>query len=167
MPAHLASRAAFPFPRHSSGISLASRWEGPVQIPKLFRGKDRLFFMSNYEGFRLRNQTQVVYSTPPEIMRTGDFSQILPNVIIKDPANDASLFRTTSSRDGRLGDRLVDADYRNFAPPLGIAWSPAAKWTVRAGAGILYVQDTGNPRFDMSRNIQGASPARPTSSLPI
>ncbi len=33
--------------------------------------------------------------------------------------------------------------------------SPTAKWTVRAGAGVFYVQDTGNPRFDMSRNIQG------------
>jgi len=43
----------------------------------------------------------------------------------------------------------------NLAPRLGIAWSPTAKWTVRAGAGIFYVQDQGNPRFDMSRNIQG------------
>jgi len=58
-------------------------------------------------------------------------------------------------RDGRLGDRLVQADHSNFAPRLGIAWSPSAKWTVRAGAGVFYVQDTGNPRFDMSRNIQG------------
>jgi len=58
-------------------------------------------------------------------------------------------------RDGRLGDRLVQADYMNFAPRLGIAWSPTPQWTVRAGAGIFYVQDTGNPRFDMSRNIQG------------
>ena len=28
-------------------------------------------------------------------------------------------------------------------------------WTVRAGAGLFYSQDTGNPRFDMSRNIAG------------
>jgi hypothetical protein len=59
------------------------------------------------------------------------------------------------ARDGRLGDRLVKSDYKNFAPRLGIAWSPSAKWTVRAGVGVFYVQDTGNPRFDMSRNIQG------------
>jgi hypothetical protein len=58
-------------------------------------------------------------------------------------------------RDGRLGDRLVKTDYANFAPRLGVAWSPTPKLTVRAGAGIFYVQDTGNPRFDMSRNIQG------------
>jgi hypothetical protein len=72
-----------PFKWNQFGFTLA----GPVQIPKLFRGKDRLFFMSNYEGFRLRNQAQVVYSTPPAAMRNGDFSQVLPNTVILDPAN--------------------------------------------------------------------------------
>jgi Carboxypeptidase regulatory-like domain/TonB dependent receptor len=58
---------------------------GPVRIPKLFNGKDRLFFMSNYEGFRLRQQTQTVYSTFPAAFRTGDFSSVLATHIIKDP----------------------------------------------------------------------------------
>ncbi len=38
-----------PFKWNQYGYTLA----GPVRIPKLFNGKDRLFFMSNYEGFRL------------------------------------------------------------------------------------------------------------------
>jgi hypothetical protein len=59
------------------------------------------------------------------------------------------------ARDGRLGDRLVDDDKMNFAPRLGIAWSPTDKWTFRAGAGVFYIQDTGNPRFDMARNLAG------------
>ena len=58
-------------------------------------------------------------------------------------------------RDGRLGDRLIGDDKRNFAPRLGIAWSPTARWTVRLGGGIFYMQDTGNPRFDMARNLSG------------
>jgi hypothetical protein len=58
-------------------------------------------------------------------------------------------------RDGRLGDRLVQSDKRNFAPRIGIAWTPTQKTTVRTGYGIFYVQDTTNPVFDMSRNIQG------------
>ena len=41
---------------------------GPIRIPKLFNGRDRLFFMSNYEGFKLRNQGQNVYSVPPARM---------------------------------------------------------------------------------------------------
>src|SRR5207249_3596573 len=52
-----------------------------------------------------------------------------------------------TARDGRLGDRLITTDYTNFAPRLGISWSPGPKWTVRTGAGIFYAQDTGNPRF--------------------
>ena len=46
-------------------------------------------------------------------------------------------------RGGELGsshaDRaLISFDKNNFAPRLGIAWQPGAKWTVRAGSGIFY-----------------------------
>ncbi len=58
-------------------------------------------------------------------------------------------------RDGKLGNRLVQTDNLNFAPRFGITWSPNAKWVVRSGAGIFYSQDTGNPRFDMARNLAG------------
>src|SRR5262249_36263662 len=33
------------------------------------------------------------------------------------------------ARDGRLGDRLVERDNNDFAPRLGIAWSPSSRWT--------------------------------------
>ena len=59
------------------------------------------------------------------------------------------------ARDGRLGDRLVQSDYTNFAPRLGIAWSPSSKWTIRLGAGIFYAQDISNSVFDMGRNFVG------------
>ncbi len=59
------------------------------------------------------------------------------------------------ARDGRLGDRLVADDKTNFAPRLGIAWNPNSKWVVRTGGGMFYAQDTGNPRFDMARNLAG------------
>ncbi len=58
-------------------------------------------------------------------------------------------------RDGKLGNSLVQTDNKNFAPRLGISWSPNSKWVVRTGAGIFYSQDTGNPRFDMARNLAG------------
>ena len=63
---------------------------GPVAIPRLFSGKNKLFFMSNYEGFRLRNQQQQIYSTPTVAMRTGDFSGA--PVVIRDPANNNQPF---------------------------------------------------------------------------
>lgn len=59
------------------------------------------------------------------------------------------------ARDGRLGDRLVFDDKKNFAPRVGWAWNPDEKWSFRAGTGIFYMQDTGNPRFDMARNLSG------------
>jgi hypothetical protein len=77
---------------------------------------------------------------------TGDFYQ---NTLVRfNPAIQVA-------RDGRLGDRLVQTDNLDFAPRLGIAWSPTNRWTVRTGAGMFYAQDTGNPVWDMSRNLAG------------
>ena len=59
------------------------------------------------------------------------------------------------ARDGRLGDRLIFDDKKNFAPRVGWAYNPTDKWSFRAGTGIFYMQDTGNPRFDMARNLSG------------
>jgi hypothetical protein len=58
-----------PFNWNQFGFTLG----GPVRIPGVVNGTIRLFFMTNYEGFRLRNQQQVVYSTPTAAMRQGAF----------------------------------------------------------------------------------------------
>jgi Carboxypeptidase regulatory-like domain len=57
--------------------------------------------------------------------------------------------------DGSLGNRLVGVDKNDFAPRFGLSYSPSAKWVIRAGAGVFYSQDSGNPRFDMARNLAG------------
>jgi hypothetical protein len=44
-------------------------------------------------------------------------------------------------------------DKNDWAPRIGLAWQPGAKWTVRTGFGIFYAQDTGNPVWDMARNL--------------
>jgi hypothetical protein len=77
-----------PFKWNQYGFTLG----GPVQVPKLFNGRNRLFFMSNFEGFRLRRQTQQVFSTPPPEMRAGNFSQILPGIRITDVLNGGQPF---------------------------------------------------------------------------
>ncbi|MFN0103890.1 MAG: carboxypeptidase regulatory-like domain-containing protein [Bryobacteraceae bacterium] len=58
------------------------------------------------------------------------------------------------ARDGRLGDRLVLRDNNDWAPRIGIAWNPG-RWSIRTGFGAFYSQDTGNPKFDLSRNLAG------------
>jgi hypothetical protein len=59
------------------------------------------------------------------------------------------------ARDGRLGSRLINTAYRNFAPRLGIAWSPSSKWVVRTGFGIFYSQESKNSIFDLNRGLGG------------
>jgi hypothetical protein len=68
------------------------------------------------------------------------------------------------SRDGRFGKRPIRADHTNFAPRLGVAWSPTSKWVVRAGAGRFYVQDIGNIVFDKNRNLNGRLTVQSTAT---
>ena len=68
------------------------------------------------------------------------------------------------TRDGRFGDRPIKADYTNFAPRFGVAWSPTEKWVVRAGAGRFYVQDIGNIVFDKNRNLNGRLTVQSTAT---
>ena len=68
------------------------------------------------------------------------------------------------ARDGRLGDRLIKADYTNFAPRFGAAWSVTPKTVLRAGVGRFFVQDIGNIAFDMNRNLQGRLTVQSTST---
>ena len=114
--------------------------------------------------------------TPPWEDQTGTlFTVAIPNDIRGGPVADRNLHpyflrqgsgdpyeginirwpNITVKRDGTLGNRMVRTDKNDFAPRLGITWSPSSKWVVRTGAGIFYSQDTGNPRFDMARNLAG------------
>jgi hypothetical protein len=63
----------------------------------------------------------------------------------------------TLAQDGRLGDSLVKRDNNDFAPRIGIAWSPNPKWAIRVAGGTFYNQDQGNPWFDVGRNAAGRS----------
>ena len=58
-------------------------------------------------------------------------------------------------RDGRLGNRLINTNYGNFAPRVGIAWSPSSKWSFRTGFGIFYSEESKNSIFDFNRGLGG------------
>jgi hypothetical protein len=90
-------------------------------------------------------------STQPCIIENGSGTFNGGNVVFPTLAQGG----VCTARDGRLGSNLVHSDHTNFAPRLGVAWSPTNNWTVRAGAGIFYTQDTGNPVFDMARSLSG------------
>ena len=47
--------------------------DGPVRIPKLFNGRNKLFFMANDEWLVQRQSVQQAYSVPTPAMFGGDF----------------------------------------------------------------------------------------------
>ena len=56
---------------------------GPVWIPKLYDGRDKTFWMVNYEGQREKQEVASVASVIPEPFRRGDFSAI--STPLRDP----------------------------------------------------------------------------------
>src|SRR5258706_2606975 len=61
-----------PFKWNQYGFTLG----GPIWLPKIFNGKDKLFFMANYESYRKRGNTTGLYSLAPVAVQGGDFSAI-------------------------------------------------------------------------------------------
>lgn len=49
---------------------------GPVYIPWLYKGRNKTFFMFNYEGFRFDTGGNSLNSAPTAAMLTGDFSAL-------------------------------------------------------------------------------------------
>jgi hypothetical protein len=68
-----------PFKRNQFGATSG----GPVSIPKLFSGKDKLFYFFDYEGLRERKALTQVFNMPPAKDRSGDFSGT--STVIYDP----------------------------------------------------------------------------------
>ena len=48
---------------------------GPVELPKLYNGKNKTFFFVDYEGYRRSSQQFVLGNVPTLKMRSGDFSE--------------------------------------------------------------------------------------------
>ena len=80
-------QAKNPFKWNDFGFEM----DGPVRIPKLFNGRNKLFFMANYEALRRRQNFQSVYSVPTAAMFAGNFSGL--NTTIYDPDDQDTVCR--------------------------------------------------------------------------
>lgn len=55
---------------------------GPVFVPKIYDGRNKTFFMFNYEGFRFNTGGNTLLSAPTPAMANGDFSALaLPTTV--------------------------------------------------------------------------------------
>jgi hypothetical protein len=89
----------------------------------------------------------------------GDFhdglNAHLADVIPKETGDDAMFGRAT-----------IMTDKNDWAPRIGFAWQPRPRWTLRTGYGLFYAQDTGNPVWDMARNLAFRESARGLDVIP-
>jgi hypothetical protein len=80
---------------------------GPVYIPKLFDGRNKLFWLVSYEGVKQRNADPGVYTFPLTEWRGGDFSTLFnasgAQVGVYDPL---TVDRATGKRQAFAGNRL-------------------------------------------------------------
>ena len=58
---------------------------GPLLIPKIYNGRNKTFFFFAYEGDRVRQLSTGQGTAASAAMRNGDFSELLPGTVIKDP----------------------------------------------------------------------------------
>jgi TonB dependent receptor len=56
---------------------------------------------------------------------------------------------------GHFPNKLMQTDYSDWAPRLGISYSPTSTIVIRTGYGIYYNHDIANARFDVARNLAG------------
>jgi hypothetical protein len=69
-----------PFKQNQFGGAIG----GPIQIPKIYHGKNRTFFFGDYQGTRRHTSaSSSILDIPPVAFRQGDFSQ--SSVVLFDP----------------------------------------------------------------------------------
>ncbi len=98
------------FKRNQFGATVG----GPVVLPKIFNGKNKLFFFFDYEGLRERKGLTLTSTLPFAEDRAGNFSRFL------NPANPASLIYDPATR-------VLGADGKYTATPFPGNIIPASR----------------------------------------
>jgi hypothetical protein len=140
-------------PFASSGSAGITHWPGftiggPVYIPRLYNGKNRTFFFYSYETARGSAVHDLINPTVPLAnWRNGDFSNLLPSTIIKDPFNGNAPFAGNvipASRLNPVAQKIQSLYYplpnygntnvfqsQNFRELLTRPFDPSEYWTTR------------------------------------
>jgi len=101
---------------------------GPVYIPKVFDGRNRLFWLISYEGMRQRSADPGTGTMPLDAWRGGDFSSLLnaqgAQVTIYDPLTTAADGTRTPFAGNRLPGNRINPVSANVIKTLPLPNSP-------------------------------------------
>jgi len=116
--------------------TFGAEMDGPVYIPKLINGRNRLFFMFSYEGAREHLQSSAVRTLPTAPMLQGDFSQLYNNagqlVTVYDPNSTRQQVDGSYIRTPFPGNRIPSSQINPIAAKLA-GYYPQPN---RAGTGL-------------------------------
>ena len=101
---------------------------GPLYIPKVYDGRDKAFWMFNYEGLKIRRASTAVATVPTTAQLSGDLRDQPP---IYDPFTTRQVGTDTSGNPIYARDRLSCNEVLNVICPARIdpyvaAWNPIA-----------------------------------------
>jgi hypothetical protein len=135
----------------------------PVIIPKVFNGKDKVFWFFAYEGLRDNTPTPITTTVPTAAERNGDFSQLLSlgkNYQIYNPYNGV-LSGTTITRGPFINNKLpgnlinpISQAYLNYYPQPNTAGLPNGEdnYFVNAASIDNFDNEFGRLDFNLSNN---------------
>ncbi len=112
---------------------------------------DQLNNLFNIAQPHIYNVANAPVSQQPYFIRQGNCS----NPYTANPPVPFTFAQTPAvCSNGVENNALDQVRYNDFAPRVGIAYSPDSKTVIRAAYGVFYVQDNGNSMyFDMARNL--------------
>jgi hypothetical protein len=67
------------------GNTFGATLGGPVQLPKIYNGKNKTFFYFTWESLRFPRQSVIRNTVPTEFVKNGDFSR--EGGVLRDPSN--------------------------------------------------------------------------------
>lgn len=125
---------------------------GPVMLPRFgtggspyWSGKNRSFFFFAYEGIKDKFPEPGLFTVPTEAQRNGDFSALLPGIVIYDPATAVRLTNGRVQRTAFANNRIPT----NRLSPIALnylKYYPLPNQTGNATGQNNYI--SGNPRTD-------------------
>jgi hypothetical protein len=114
-------RARNPFsPTRPSGVRHTPGWSigGPVRLARVYDGQNRTFFFHSFETSRGSSSQELLNPTvAPGAWRAGDFSDFLPEIVIRDPLNNNTPFPGNRIPEARLNPTSKKIQERFFPLP--------------------------------------------------